>query len=169
MVKFLEITQESITQEGKMIKHYGFIHELPNAAVQPDPNLEYKIVYSITKPAEKQAHPNPGLVHIARTINLYEWAGIAVGQMRLAGVVHGPATPIVLSNPVYQQEFGYDNPDLDLIDQLSQAGVELFICGQSLLGYGYERDALASGVTFALSALTVLPTYQLKGYALLNY
>lgn len=152
-----------------MIKNYGSIHELPNAAVQPDPNLDYKIVYSITKAAENQDQQNSGLLHIARTINLYAWAGIPVGEMHLAGVVHGPATPIVLSNPVYKQNFAHDNPDLDLIDQLSQAGVELFICGQSLLGYGYERDALAPGVTFALSALTVLPNYQLNGYALLNY
>jgi len=152
-----------------MIKNYGSIHELPDAAVQPDPKLDYKIVYSITKPAEKKDQQNSGLLHIARTINLYEWAGIPVGKMHLAGVVHGPATPIVLSNQIYKQKFDRDNPDLDLIDQLSRAGVELFICGQSLLSYGYERDALAPGVTFALSALTVLPTYQLKGYALLNY
>jgi hypothetical protein len=89
MVKFMGITTESITQEGKMIKNYGSIHELPNAAVQPDPQLDYKIVFSITKVAEKQGQQNSGLLHIARTINLYAWAGISVGKLHLGGVVHG--------------------------------------------------------------------------------
>ena len=152
-----------------MIEGYGSIYKLPDAAVQPPKNLEYNIIFSISKQAKKEGDPNPGLVHIARTINLYEWAEVPKENLHLVGIVHGEATSIVLNHQAFQDKFHRENPDLDLIYKLTQAGVELYICGQSLLGQGYERTQLEPHVDFALSALSVLPVYQLKGYAVLDY
>ena len=76
---------------------------------------------------------------------------------------------MVLSNQVYREEFDKENPNQDLLRQLVDAGVEIYVCGQALPGQGYKRDAMVPEVQLAVAALTVLPTYQLKGYALLMY
>ncbi len=149
-----------------MIKKYGSSHNLPDAAVQPDPNLVYKMVFDITSQAGPEK-VNSGFNHIARAINLFEESGYPAGKLQLAAVVHSKATESVLKNEPYRQKFSQDNPNLDLIKQLKQAGVEIYLCGQSLIGHGYERDMVAPDVTIALSALTVLSTYQLRGYALM--
>lgn len=152
-----------------MIEGYGAIQKLPDAACQPDKNLEYRIIYRISSPPEKEGDPTPGLSHIALTINLFEWAGVPGEHLHLAGVVHSGATPATLTPEAYRRDFGRVNPDADLIRQLTQNGVALYVCGQSVLKHGYRRDDVNPEVTYALSALSVLPAYQMKGYALMHY
>jgi intracellular sulfur oxidation DsrE/DsrF family protein len=152
-----------------MIERYGALHKLPDAACQPDTNLDYRIVYRISSPPPKEEEPTPGLSHIALTINLFEWAGVPNEHMHLAGVIHGEATPAALSGEVYWRVYGRPNPDADLIHQLAEHGVTLYVCGQSVYDRGYSETDVNPEVVFALSALTVLPAYQLKGYALMHY
>ncbi len=152
-----------------MINNFGSFEKLTDAAVQPDKNLDYKMIFSITKKTKKEEEGNPGLVHIARTINIYEWAGIPAEKLQMVAIVHGKSTVDFLSEDAFQHEFQKSNRNTDLINQLAETGVKIFICGQSLLRLGYERDVLNPNTIFALSALTVLPTYQLRGYALLTY
>jgi intracellular sulfur oxidation DsrE/DsrF family protein len=152
-----------------MIERYGAIRKLPDAACRPDKNLDYRIVCRISSPPEKEGDPTPGLSHIALTINLFEWAGVPAEHLHLAGVIHSGATPAALTPEMYQRKFGRANPDADLIRQLTQSDVTLYVCGQSVLNHGYRQDDVNPEVIFALSALSVLPAYQLKGYALMHY
>ncbi len=155
--------------EYPVIKGYGPVHPLPHAAVQPDKSLNYKILFDITQAAKENNKVNPALGHLARLINVYASAGMMPSQMKLVAVIHGPATPIVLDNAEYKAKFGVDNPNIKLINELRKNGVVLYVCGQALADMSYEHKWVNHDITIALSALTVVPTYQLMGYALMAW
>jgi intracellular sulfur oxidation DsrE/DsrF family protein len=155
--------------EYPVIKGYGPVHPLPHAAVQPDKSLNYKILFDVTKASKDNAKVNPALAHIARLINVYASAGMMPAQMKLVAVIHGPATPVVLDNAEYKSKFGVDNPNIKLINELKENGVVFYVCGQALADMSYEDAWVNEDITVALSALTVVPTYQLMGYALMAW
>ncbi len=155
--------------EYPVIKGYGPVHPLPHAAVQPNKSLHYKILFDITKSAKENNEVNPALAHLARLINVYASAGMMPSQMKLVAVIHGPATPIVLDNSEYKAKFGVDNPNMKLLGELKKNGVVLYVCGQALADMSYNHQWVNKEITIALSALTVVPTYQLEGYALMAW
>lgn len=155
--------------EYPVIKGYGRIHPLPNAAVQPDKSIDYKVIFDVTKGPKDNKEVNPALDHIARFINVYGFAGIMPDKLKLVAVLHGPATKAVLTNEEYKSKFGVDNPNIELIKELKKNGVILFVCGQALADLNFKHEWVNKDITIALSALTVVPTYQLKGYALMAW
>lgn len=149
-----------------VIKNYGPALSLPNAAVQPDTSLEYKILFDIGSEKTEGADAyNFQLAHVARLINIFATAGVMPDRMKLVAVVHSSATPIVLTNEQYKSTYNKDNPNLKLISELKKAGVILYVCGQSLGDFQYKHEWVNPDITIALSAQVVIPTYELKGYA----
>ena len=53
------------------------------------------------------------------------------------------------------------------IDALKKAGVEVFVCGQSLHELGFKAEEVAGEVPVADSAMLVLVNKQTDGYAYL--
>ena len=155
--------------EHPVIKAAGEIVSLPNAKVQPDPALDYKIVFDITKGKAEKGKLIPGLAKVARLINVFASAGTGPDKMDLVLVFHGPATEAALAPAAYEKKHGFANPSLALIGQLKQAGVKLYVCGQGLKEHDIAHRDVNPQIEIALSALTVLPTYQLRGYALLPF
>lgn len=166
---FVNLTSAQTKWEFPVIKDYGPVHPLPDAAVQPDKSLNYKILFDVTKAGTDPDHVNMALTHIARLINVYASAGVMPNKMKLVAVIHGPATPIVLNNKEYKAKFGKDNPDIQVIKELKENGVQFYVCGQALADNNYDQKWVNPDITVALSALTVVPTYQLKGYALMAW
>lgn len=149
-----------------VIKNYGPAVSLPNAAVQPDTTLEYKILFDIGSEKTEGADAyNSQLAHVGRLINVFATAGVMPDRMKLVAVIHASATPIVLTNEKYKATYNKDNPNLQLISELKKAGVVLYVCGQSLGDFQYQEDWVSPDITIALSAQVVIPTYELKGYA----
>jgi intracellular sulfur oxidation DsrE/DsrF family protein len=74
-----------------------------------------------------------------------------------------------MNNESYREKFKKDNPNLKVLQELKEAGVSLFICSQSLMARKIDRNRLVPEVVPAVSMLTVLTTYQLKGYAMLKF
>ncbi|WP_186775205.1 DsrE family protein [Allorhodopirellula solitaria] len=111
------------------------------------------------------------LFKAARIANLYAQAGVGPKQgMQLALVLHGDATKAALSNTGYQQHFGQEkNPNLPLIQQLTQAGVKVFVCGQALAHHKYALEKVTSSVTVTDSAASVNVNKQLDGFAYLPF
>jgi len=145
----------------------GHMHELPQAAYKPDTKATYKIVFSLTKAASKPDEVNPGIERVARTVNLYTWAGVPLKHLHIVAVAAGGATAIALDNAHYRQEFGTDNPNLPVIAELRKAGVDIAVCGQAVAEHKYPYEAIDKSVTLALSALTTITELQQKGYALM--
>ncbi len=152
-----------------VIKGYGDDHYFPDAAIQPDPNMDYKVVFLITK-NDAKADINFGLEHMARLINLLHDAGVKQDHIHLIGVMTGPATAVALRDSTYKKMFTVTNPNDTLLTELTTAGhAELYVCAQALSGMGYGASYLNPNVKMALSALTTVTTYELKGYALMQF
>ncbi len=144
----------------------GKIHPLPKAAYQPDASLSYKMVFGLTTAAARPEAISPGLQRVARTVNLYVNAGVPLKHLRLVAVASGGATALALDDTQYQKLFGTPNPNLPVIEQLCEAGVDIAVCGQAVAEHDYHYDWIDGRVTLALSSLTTISELQQKGYAL---
>ena len=71
----------------------------------------------------------------------------------------------VLVNDVYKaRHSGTDNPNISMLRELKEAGVELRVCGQGLLGKKLDPSQVLSGVQVDLWAMTTMVNLQLRGY-----
>ncbi|HVS38265.1 MAG TPA: DsrE family protein [Gemmataceae bacterium] len=146
-----------------LISGHGGVVLLPRAAEQPRKGA--KAVFDVTADA-KPDEVNRGLEQIARLLNLYGAAGLKAEDVKLAAVLHGEADKAVLSDAAYAARCKIAaNPNLPLIHELKKAGVEVFVCGQSLHELGFQTDEVADEVPVADSAMLVLVNRQADGYA----
>jgi intracellular sulfur oxidation DsrE/DsrF family protein len=150
------------------IQEYGKVLPMPNAAVQPNPNRESRIVVNVTKPMSSPNEVNPGLDRIARLVNLFALSKVPPEKLKIVAVIHGGATAASLDNSRYREKYQLDNPNTNLIEALKRAGVTVFVCGQALAHNGFDPSWVNRDVTIALSAMMVLAHYQSDGYALVE-
>ena len=167
VVVLICVSSWSLAWEYPVIKGYGPADPLPNATFQPDKSIKYRVLFDITKAAGSVDKVNPGLDRVARFLNVMAASGIMPGDMELAAVIHGPAAPSVLKNEIFKNRYKKDNPNQKIIKSLKEAGVKLFVCGQTLADDGFKDKWVNEEIAIAVSALVVVPTYQLKGYAYL--
>lgn len=149
-----------------VIKNYGPAFPLPQAAEQPRQTQNIKTLFDITKAAKSPDKVLPGLDHVARYLNVYAQAGASPNNMHIVVVLHGKATPAALNDDAYNKYTNTTggNPNLNLIRQLKNAGVTLYVCGQALNDYKFDATQVTPEITEALSALTVVTNYQEQHY-----
>ncbi len=152
-----------------VIKKFGTVTEVPFSVENPDTKLDYKIIVEVSSDNAK-----PEMVHeffdkVAAVVNLHALGGVRANKLHVVMVIHGPAAQFVLNNEEYRKKFNSDNPNIPLFKELTDAGVKIFVCGQSLNKRNIPKESLAVEVKPALSAITTLTTYQLKGYSILKY
>ncbi len=152
-----------------VIKDYGGVFEVPDAAEKPDPTLSYNIVVEVERESEKPDTINWALNNVARLLNLHSIGGVPAGNMHVILAIHGGATYSTMNNEAYRERYKKDNPNLKLYQELQDAGVKIFVCGQSLVARKVDRKRLVSEVKISVSMLTILTTYQMKGYAILKF
>jgi len=146
-----------------IVSGHGGVVPLPRAAEQPRKGA--KAVFDVTADAEPGA-VNKGLEEVARLLNLYGAARLTAGDVKIAAVCHGDADKAVLSGAAYAARYKVAaNPNLPLIRDLKKAGVEVFVCGQSLHDLGFKAEEVAEEVPVADSAMLVLVNKQADGYA----
>jgi intracellular sulfur oxidation DsrE/DsrF family protein len=147
------------------IAHYGGVVALPQAAEPPRAGAQ--VVFDIVGEG-KPDEVHPGLERVARYLNLHGLAGHGARDRKVALVLHGQATPAALRDEAYARKTKVaKNPNGQLLRQLKAAGVELFVCGQSLARSGFPAGQAAPELTVAVSAMTVAVNKQLDGYAYL--
>lgn len=150
-----------------VISKFGGISLMPDAANKPASGETLRAIFNITKPATEPSRPNPSLEKIARFINLTGSVGHRSQAGDLIAIIHGPATPIIMSDAAHNARFGVPNPNSPLIVALLDQRVEIHVCGQALAGNKIGTDDLASGIVTDLSAMTTLALYQARGWALI--
>ncbi|MGH7689627.1 MAG: DsrE family protein [Gemmatimonadaceae bacterium] len=150
------------------IQGIGPVHVWPEAVLRPDAKTMYKAVFDVTKAAASPGEMNPGLGHIARTVNVFAAAGVPTSHLDFVVIIHGPATPVVLSDSAFQLKFGHPNPDAAVIAALTKAGVHVMVCGNALGDMQFTPSQVNANVKVALSALSTLIILQDQGYALLT-
>jgi len=152
---------------GPVIEDYGPIYPIDDRDVPLPEDLIYRAVFDVTGQNEKPGTVNQELVSVARFLNMHARNGIALENMQLAVVFHGRAMNSALSNEAHEQRYETGNPSYDLLMQLDEAGVQFYICGQSMRFGRYEKQELAPPVRMTLSAMSTLTQLQMEGYALL--
>ncbi len=152
---------------GPAINDYGPTYPINNRDVPLPENLVYRAVFDVTTNTGDMASVNRKLTGVARFMNMHARNGVLVENMDLAVVVHGKALNSILSHDAYKRRFGTENPNLDLLMQLREAGVKFYACGQSMAFGRIDISELANPIEVALSAMTMLTVLQLDGYALL--
>lgn len=133
----------------------------------PLPSQGAKIVIDMTKAnPTKQGH-SQSMDRVARLINLYGLGGVTPKQLEIVVVVHSSAYETILSNEAYQRRFRRDNPNLDALNVLTEAGVKFMVCGQSIHARKIALNEINPNVQLAISAITTLVEHQQKGFTLL--
>jgi intracellular sulfur oxidation DsrE/DsrF family protein len=69
-----------------------------------------------------------------------------------------------MSNEAYKERYNRDNPNIAIIHALKQAGVDIRVCGQGLIGRKIDQKMVNPDVQIDLWAMTTLVNLQLKGY-----
>ncbi|NND96689.1 MAG: DsrE family protein [Pirellulaceae bacterium] len=145
------------------IQDYGKVIRLPDAAQQPRAGA--KICVDVTRGGDP-AKLNPAIEKVARYVNIYQGAGKERADANIAIVLHGDATLAILNGDAYAAKFGTtDNPNFDCLHQLHEAGVEIYVCGQSLISNGGKPEDVVVFADTAVSALTAIVNLQADGYA----
>jgi intracellular sulfur oxidation DsrE/DsrF family protein len=157
------------TKVNPLIKHFGTVTEVPFSLENPDKKMDYKVVVEVSSENAKPETVHEFFEKVAAVVNLHILGGVPEKKLHVVMVIHGPAAQFVLNNENYQKKFHVDNPNIPLFKELQDAGVAIFVCGQSLNKRGYAPESVTPEVKPALSAITTLTTYQLKGYSFLKY
>ena len=152
--------------ETPIIKGYGEVKYFDQAASQLNKQLEYKLIFDIKSNQVKNG-VNKGLWTIARTLNLFELSGIPSKKIEIVASIHGEATFITLNSNAYQDKFGRDNPNSNIIQQLNDSGVKLYVCSQATSSRNINNDDLNINVIPALSGIAVLSNHLLQGFTLM--
>lgn len=165
----ISIVNVSFAQDKKwanpIIKDYGRILDLENVAVTPDPDMEYKILIEIVHDMKKPGRLNFYANNVARLINLHAIGGVKPENLNVTVVIHAAATNSVINAEAYEKKYKVKSPYVKFYEALEEAGVEMIVCGQSLNMFGHQPEDVVPQVKIATSALTVMSTYQLKGYS----
>jgi intracellular sulfur oxidation DsrE/DsrF family protein len=151
-----------------VISNYGTVYDIPNT-VKPDPDQQYNIVIDLKSESPDPAKINPGLNNVARMLNLHAAGGIKPENMHVVVAIHGNATYTVLDKKGYIKKYAMENPNMELISELKNSGVKLYICGQSLIARNNGFENINPDITISLSMLTVVTEHQGKGYGLLQF
>jgi intracellular sulfur oxidation DsrE/DsrF family protein len=134
---------------------------------KPDPNKEVKLIFDFTQSTStgNQAFKiNEGLEEVARVLNLHVAAGVKKEKLKTIIVFHAGSIFSVMNNAFYQQKYQAPNPNLEMLNQLTTAGVEMIICGQSLALREIPHNMVLPQVKIAVAAKTTLSRYHAEGY-----
>jgi len=149
---------------GPLVADYGRSATVEDADFRLPADHDYRVVWEITGYQNGPDAVNRNLDRVARFLNLHAKNGVPREKMHLAVVVHGAALASMTHDAAYRELNGMDNPTLELVERLDAAGVQLFVCGQSMAFRGWTKDMLASPVKLAPSAMTMMHLFQSQGY-----
>lgn len=151
-----------------VISGFGATAEVADPYLSPDPKLRYRVVFDISQAPKAADQVDAGLEKVARFVNLLGRYGIRPQAGDLVAVIHGQAAFATLSAAAFGARFnGATNPNIEIIQKLSDAGVSIRLCGQTLAGLGFKPADLNPNVKVDVSAITTMATLQLQGYALI--
>jgi len=161
--------QDAERMMGPVIIDFGPVFKVENPDFKTDTTKIYKVVFDVHNSPDNPTKVNPMLNTLARFLNMHAGAGVPVEQLHITGVVHNKATHDVLDNVGYKAKYGVDNPNLPLLAALEKAGVDVFICGQSISARGVDRTEIHESVGVGLSAMTIILSLQSDGYQLIRF
>ncbi|MEZ4796142.1 MAG: DsrE family protein [Flavobacteriaceae bacterium] len=156
-------------ENQKIIKDFGQTFNVENPDVKTDVTANHKIIFDVMHSSEDKSVVNKYIETAARFLNMHANAGLKPEQLHVAMTIHGGAWQDIMTNEAYKEKFGVDNPNFELINQLTEAGVDIILCGQTAGARGLNKTNVNPNVKFALSAMTALLQYQNNGYRFMKF
>jgi len=149
-----------------LVPGYPPARDLPGARELPDPKTDYKVVFADGQDAKNPGDVNPMLPTIATYVNTLGKYGVGAEHRHIVIMFHQrtPDIDIVMTNEAYKERYNRDNPNIAIIHALRQAGVDIRVCGQGLIGRKIDAKQVNPDVQIDLWAMTTLVNLQLKGY-----
>jgi len=150
----------------QLVPGYEAARDLPGARELPDPRTDYKVVFADGQDAKNPGDINPMLPTIASYVNTLGKYGVPADHRHIVIMFHQrtPDIDIVMTNEAYKERYNRDNPNIAIIHALKQAGVDVRVCGQGLIGRKIDTKQVNPDVQIDLWAMTTLVNLQLKGY-----
>lgn len=148
-----------------LLRQVGAASAVPNPSFVADPSLDYRVVWDVSEGPAKPSERTPGLARPANFFTIAEANGVDRKRVHLALILYGGATPAVMTNEAYRAAHGVDNPNVALLQALTDAGVQVIVCGQALLGRKVGREQVLPFVKVATSATFARATLHAQGYA----
>ncbi|MBT8187518.1 MAG: DsrE family protein [Croceitalea sp.] len=154
---------------GPIIPDYGEVWSIDNPDYKIIKDMPLKVVFDIMNSPEDVSSLNKSIETAARFLNMHAQSGVAKENMHVALVVHNQASKDIIINSAYNEKYGTDNPNHDMVKQLMDAGVSFILCGQSSLSRNFPIEETIPGVQLSLSAMTALIQLQNEGYRLIKF
>lgn len=153
------------------IQGYGGVIPVPFETDKPDPSKQYKFVIELGNKLEDKTKVADMLDYAARMYNLHRYAGVPKENIELAIVIYAGSTPMVMANPTYRKRFDkvdpnsvLVNPNGALLDELLRNGIQVIVCGQSMMKQNLLPEEIYPGVRMAVSRFTATTDLIGKGY-----
>lgn len=161
----LMLTGIAQAEDDLLVPGFGAGRDLPGAHNAPDANTEYKVVFDLTVTDDNLDDPYPFLPAIAVYMNTLQKFGVPAENRNIAVVLHQGSGLIGLKNDEFKaRNDGKANPNIELIQKLSAAGVKFHICGQGVLAREIDPDDLLPEIQLDYWALTTLIELGRQGY-----
>jgi intracellular sulfur oxidation DsrE/DsrF family protein len=154
------------SNKAPLVPGYEATKDLPGARELPDPKTDYKVVFADGQDAKNPGDVNPMLPTIATYVNTLGKYGVPAEHRHIVIMFHQrtPDIDIVMTNEAYKERYNRDNPNIAIIHALKQAGVDIRVCGQGLIGRKIDSKQVNPDVQIDLWAMTTLVNLQLKGF-----
>ncbi|MGE3510590.1 MAG: DsrE family protein [Vicinamibacterales bacterium] len=151
--------------DGKLpVSSANAAKDFAGAKERPDRNTDYKVVFSVSaRVKDDEVHPTLKLIGLY--LNTLAQNGVPAKHRHIAAMFHQGGGDAVFSNELYKARHnGVDNPNLAVLKELHEAGVELRVCGQGLIGKKVDPSQLLPGVQADLWAMVTMVNLQSRGY-----
>ncbi|MBT8076203.1 MAG: DsrE family protein [Gammaproteobacteria bacterium] len=156
-------------RSGPVISNFGPVYDVADDAWNLEEGKAYKVSMDVSATADFSGDLNRRIESAARFLNMHARNGIAMENIDFAIVVHGSAGKDLLNDAAYKARFDEVNPNTTMLSALAEAGVEIYLCGQTAAHRGLASGDLHPAVTVALSAMTAHVRLQSQGYTLIPF
>ncbi len=146
---------------------YEAARDLPGAHELPDPNTDYKVLFSVGQDSRDPNKVHQMLPTIALYVNTLAKYKVPASKRHIVVMFHQRSADfdMILSNDAYKARYeGRENPNAALIHALKQAGVDFRACGQGLFARKIDPKDVNSDIQVDLWAMTSMINLQMKGY-----
>lgn len=150
--------------KGPVFEKYGENASIEAGLINPSAQT-FKVAFDIYKENEGEGVLR-GFNSVARFINMHVRAGVALENIDVAIVVHGKASLELMNASAYSDRLGKRNGSAELLSQLMEKGVSIYLCGQSASYHDISTEQLIEGVETSLSAMTSHALLQQMGFTL---
>ena len=154
-------------ETGPVIEDFGPVYPVAGAKLGAPEAGVLRALFDVAWAPADPAAPNPRITSVARYLNMHVRAGVPADRLAAALVLHGDASRAALDDDAYWERFDTVNPDRLLLESLAEAGVPIYLCGQTAGFRRYAPEEIAGPVQLALSAMTAVVRLQDEGYRLI--